>query len=725
MTAPRVCRLDFETRSRIDLKKRGTYVYAADPSTEVLMASYSFDDGATIRRWRMGEPCPADLAAHVKAGGEIHAWNAQFERLIWWNCLRDWPRPKLEQFKCTAAVARALSLPGSLDRIGQALQLPAQKSREGTRLINLFSVPQADGSFTPVHEVDTDTGFYTWHPEFERFHDYCDQDVRTEGSAARQMIPLSTAMWAAYHLGERINDRGIRIDIVSAYAALRIVQQSKEAVDAELFRLTDGAVERHSQGARLVAWLQSRGVPAEKAARQDLEVLLEDPDTPDDARLAMTLRLLASKAAVSKLNTMLARVSKDGRSRGNFLWHGAGTGRFSSLGWQAHNLARPRIIFAKAAPDPGTLFRAIRHGDASLLPFLYGDELGKPMHLLADAMRSFLWADPGKELMVADYSGIEGALTAWFCREEWKLEAMHELLTPAGKKKPDMYLRAAGGIFGVPAESIPKSDDRRQIGKVSELSLGYEGGVSAFYSMARNYGLDLSAAYVPVWAAASDERRAGAEKRLKESTTKGHAATKLLSREAWLAAELVKVGWRATHPAIVEGWKILKNAAAEAVENPGTRVAGLGATFLVQRGFLWCLLPSGRVLAYGSPSIRDVEVPWADQTKPRDQREKQPAVTVLGTTGGKLKRYALYGGLLMENIIQALAWDILNRGMHNAERLGYATIMHIHDEVVAEVPRGWGDEDEFKAALLDLEPWCTDLPLGVGDIHRMKRYRKA
>jgi DNA polymerase len=714
MSAPRVCRLDFETRSRIDLIKRGTYVYAADSSTEVLMASYSFDDGATIRRWRIGQPCPDDLAAHVKAGGEIHAWNAQFERLIWWHCLPGWPRPKLEQFKCTAAVARALSLPGSLDKIGQALQLPAKKDKEGSRLIKLFSVPQPDGSFTPPEG-----------PEFERFHDYCDQDVRTEGAAAKQMIPLSNKEWAAYHLGERINDRGIRIDTQSAFAALRIVQQAKEAADSELFRLTDGAVEKHSQGARLVAWLQSRGVPAEKAARQDLEALLEDPDTPDDARLAMTLRLLASKAAVGKLNTMLTRVSRDSRSRGNFLFYGAGTGRFSSLGWQAHNLARPRIIFAKASPEPATLFRAIRQGDASLLPLLYGDELGKPMHLMADAMRSFLWADPGKELMVADYSGIEGALTAWFCREEWKIEAMAELLTPEGKKKPDMYLRAAGGIFGVPAESIPKSDDRRQIGKVSELSLGYEGGVSAFYSMARNYGLDLSAAYVPVWAAASDERRANAEKRLKESTTKGHAATKLLSREAWLAAELVKVGWRATHPMVVEGWKILKNAAAEAVENPGVRVAALGVTFLVQRGFLWCLLPSGRVLAYGAPSIREVEVPWADQTKPKSEREKQPAVTVLGTSGGKLMRYALYGGLLMENIIQALARDILVHGMHNAERLGYATIMHVHDEVIAEVPRGWGDEAEFKAALLDLEPWCTDLPLGVGDIHRMKRYRKA
>ena len=994
------CSLDFETRSQVDLLKRGHAIYFEHPSTDALMASYRIN-GGPVGRWRLGQPIPADLLGYVKAGGRIYAWNASFERWCWNKIMvprHGWPPLPLRQFVCTMSTARALGLPGSLDLIAPALGLPVAKDKAGKKLIKMFSLPREDGTFRDPSG-----------PEFEAFHDYCDQDVLTEDAARERMISLSDAELEVYWLSEIINDRGIGIDRASIHQAQKIIDAVRSTADPEMQRITSGAVETCGQVGKLVEWITSQGVPLDSAGRADLDDLLLRDDLPDAVREAAALRLVVSKSSVGKLETMLARTSVDGRSRHCFVYHSAGTGRFSATGWQAHNLPRPRSVFAKADLDVDVAMDVLRLGEADALPFLYGPVLGKPLHLIADLLRSFVTAAPGHELMVADYSGIEGAVGAWFCREHWKIDAMRELLAPGGDRLPDLYIRAAGGIFGVPASSIGKKDDRRQIGKVAELScftagtkvlthrgvcnieavsaddllwdgvewvahqgvieksarpvvdadgIGvtpdhlflagqawlpasqlvscadamsralatgsealrslapntvqaadwlpsrcaatagqrakahsaisspddrlaarraeskplqpsesgisdtttswptthtatgcsaaspqrstaaptrttaptaitagaayvfsgvqtderflrtwsrfrdgmrqawnwiastltedtsraisvsspssrtsrtgepsaacnansmrhvpvfdilnagprnrfvifsrsgaflvhncqYQGGVSAFYAMSRSYSLDLNKAYTSVWAAASDDRREKAAEKYEESKKKGHAATKQLSREAWLAAEIVKVGWRATHPAIAESWKLLQDACFAAVEQPGEKFTVLGATFLVAHGFLWLRLPSGRVLAYGAPSVREVVVPWADMTVPAPKRERAPAVTVLGTEKGRLARYPLYGGLLLENIVQAVARDILVHGMANVEHAGYPVVMHVHDEVISEVPIGAGSDDDYTRLLLDLPPALADIPLGLGKVERMRRYRKA
>lgn len=710
------CSFDFETRSRIDLLTRGAWIYAEHESTDALLASFRFN-GGPVQRWRPGQPMPPDLLAWVRAGKPIYAWNASFERLIWNHVMTQrygWPRLPLRQFRDTASIARALSLPGSLENIAKALDLPAQKDKRGKALIKAYSIPQEDGTFRPLLGDD-----------LEAFHAYCDQDVLVEDAARERMVPLSDAEWEVYWMSERINNRGIGIDRTTCHGALRIIDQARDSADEQIHRITGGAVETSGQVARLVDWIRKRGVAVESAAKTDLEAVRDDPAIPDDVREVIDLRLLASKSSVGKVETMLARTSPDGRSRHCFIYHSAGTGRFSSVGWQAHNLPRPRKEFAKAKVDLDVAAGAIRVGEADLLPMLYGDVVGKPLHFVSDMLRSFLVPAPGCELIVADYSGIEGAVTAWFCGEEWKLAAMRELLTPEGESLPDLYIRTAAGIYGVPAGSIDKEDARRQTGKVSELSMGYQGGVSAFYAMSRNYELVLEEVYGPVWNATPDERREAALKRHAECTKKGHASTKQLSEKAWLAAELVKVGWRAVHPAIQSSWKMLQDACFEAVESPGDKVHAFSATFLVANGFLWLRLPTGRVLAFAAPRVREITAPWADMNEPPPKREKMPAVTVLGTEKGKLTRYALYGGLLLENIVQAVARDIMVFGMMNAERLGYPTVLHVHDEAVAEIPIGFGSDDEYRTALLTLPPGCEGLPLGVGKIHRLARYRKA
>jgi len=748
--------IDFESRSDVDIKKFGVYIYMASPHTKPLMASYKINGGPT-RRWRPGEPCPRDIVEHVEAGDTVSAHNNQFERLLWQCILTPkygWPKLRTEQCRCTAATAAAMALPRSLDGLGAALDLPVQKDKEGTRLIRKFSIPRK-----PRKDEDPN-GLY-WnepedHPEdFERFHDYCDVDVETEADADRRMVPLSDYEQDLWIIDQRVNDRGIRIDRTSALAAINLAEKAKRLLDAAMREATNGFVKKCSEPGKLVEWVKNQGVDMASAAKAEIEELLEYEDLPAHVRKAILIRQEAAKTSVAKLTAFMQRAGADGRIRGAFLYCAAGTGRWSSVGAQLHNLPRPRKEFGDADIRLDVLFDFIRFEDPELLKFMYGDELGKTLWLLSDAIRGFLWAAPGHDLLVADYSGIEGAVAAWFADEEWKVDYLHLLQSEQGKKMPDLYRVAAAGIFNTTTDDIPKSDTRRQVGKVSELSLQYQGGPGAFRSMARNYSLKLAPIYPIVWEASTPERKDKALKRYKNACDRKEPITKLLNREEFLAAEIVKIGWREKHPAISASWSALEDAARAAVERPGAVIKCLKVEYLVARSFLWCRLPSGRCLAYGSPKlkrqvwvkIKQEDGSWseASETMALDEAqlaEKRGAVAIMRDKDGALnmaksavtalgvnsvtkkwERFALYGGLAFENIVQAIARDLLANGIKKAEAAGYPVIGHVHDEILTEVPRGFGDVAEFEALICELPAWAAGLPLTASG-WRGKRYRK-
>lgn len=561
------------------------------------------------------------------------------------------------------------------------------------------------------------------HPEdAERYRLYCDRDVETEAAADARMVPLSASEQETWLLSERINDRGIRIDMRSVRAGLALAGKALAAVNAELHEITAGRVDTINQVQALKGWLIEQGVPVEKLGAADVVDLLDLDDLTPIARRALELRQEA-KSSVAKLDAFVDRVSADDRARGAFLYHAAGTGRWSSTGIQLHNLPRPRKVYEDAELDTRVLFEAIRTAEPDWLRFLYGDDLGRPLHLLADAIRGFLWAAPGHDLIACDYSNIEGRVAAWLAGEAWKVSAFRQ----ADDGGPGVYEQTAAGIFNCAVADIGKKDPRRQVGKVAELALGYQGGVAAFHSFSRLYYLKLEPILPTVWASSSAERRERAEERYEECLERKEATTQRMTREAWLAAELVKVGWRVSHPAITATWKELEQAARDAVEQPGVVVrACMGRiAYVVKGGFLWCRLPGGRCLCYGKPQIRDVEAPWADKTQEPEKREKRPCVTVLGVDSATKRwlRYPLYGGLIFENVVQAIARDILTDGMKRCEAAGYPIVLHVHDEAVAESARGWGSVAEMKALLCDVGPVYEGLPI-VSDGWRGKRYRK-
>lgn len=693
--------LDVESRSTVDLRKTGAYVYWESPETHLWCACFAFDD-EPVQDWLPGQPCPPRIAEHVAAGGIISAWNAAFERLAWNHCLgprHGWPVPALEQFDDTAAAAAAMSLPRALGQAAAALGTAEQKDDAGHRLMMQMAKPRR-----PRKGEDPDAVLWWDEPEkIERLVSYCRKDVEAERAIRKLLVPLSDAERAVYLFDQRMNDRGVRIDLDLVHSLVRIADDARKVLDKRMKEATSGAVTACSQVARLTEWLQGQGVPVDSLAKAAIEEMLGLVDLPDAARKAIEIRKEAAKTSTAKLNAMVNCACSDGRAKGLHLYHGAGTGRWAGRLIQTQNMTRG----TGTVKIPEHAVVDFLPGDADWIDFVYG----APMSAVSDMLRACITASEGHRLLVADYASIEGRVTAWLAGEADELEAYR--LNDAGLG-PGIYEIAASGIFNVPAEEVTKP--QRQVGKAATLALGYQGGVVAFKSMADIYNIDMAPVYDilrPITDPGVWERAA---ERYEDCLKRGDTGTDLLTRSAWIASEVTKVQWRARHPETVALWHGLEDAARQAVYEPGTVHTYRGISYIVRRGFLWCRLPSGRCLAYGAPAIRDQKTPWGSTTK---------SVTALGVDSvtKKWRRFALYGGLATENCVQAIARDLLAHGMLVADKAGYPIVMTVHDEAVADVPDGFGSLKDFEAKLCDLPDWAAGIPL-IAEGYEAQRYKK-
>jgi DNA polymerase len=253
-----------------------------------------------------------------------------------------------------------------------------------------------------------------------------------------------------------------------------------------------------------------------------------------------------------------------------------------------------------------------------------------------------------------------------------------------------------------------------------------------------------------VWDAADDVARNKASKRYERClVAKDKQKAGILPREVWIACDIVKVAWRQANPRIVAAWEALEDAARDAVRNPGAKFQALGkVSYLFAQGFLWCRLPSGRCIAYAAPRLKDQvwarerleDGSWAEQAETMDREEAEklavigkvkidgptkPKITALGvdSTTQKLVRYPLYGGLYMENLCLAIERDILVHGMRGVEAAGSPVVMHVYDELTAEVPRGFGSLAEVVEIMCRLPAWAEGLPIAA-EGWRGKRFRK-
>lgn len=446
--------IDVESRSAADLRKTGAARYFEDPSADVLCAAWCVDDGP-VGTWVRGQPCPPEIAAHVAAGLPIAAWNASFEMWGWKYVLgpkHGWPVPALTQWVDTMAQAAAMSIPQSLDGAAQALAMEQQKDKDGMRLIRKFSIPRK------AKKGEAPGLLYWTNPEdapedFAAFVAYCANDVVVERAIRNKLVPLSDYEQRVWALTLRMNDRGVHLDMPLVDALQRVAEQAKARLDKEMLQATSGAVSACSQVAALTRWLQTQGVDADKLNKNAIEDLLSS-DLPEQARRAVELRKEAAKTSTAKLDAMQAAVCRDDRARGLHLYHGAGTGRWSGRLIQTQNMPRG----TGTVKEPEDAVDDMLTGDARWIELVYG----KSMSAVSDMLRSCITASPGNRLLAADYSSIEGRVTAWLAGEQDEIDAYraNDAGTGAG-----IYEIAAGGIFNVDPSRVTKP--QRQVGKAA------------------------------------------------------------------------------------------------------------------------------------------------------------------------------------------------------------------------------------------------------------------
>jgi DNA polymerase len=686
---------DFETRSALDLKKVGAYVYAMHPSTDVWCMSYSVDDGP-VKLWVPGDPVPKeffDCASQPNWLAMAH--NDAFESVIEHYIMSaryGFPIIPLEKHRCTMAMAYAMALPGSLEEAAAALGLSVQKDMAGRRLMLQMSKPRRK-------EFCEENGWkYTWWDDADRLRrlgEYCIQDTIVEVQLSKRLMTLRPLEQQLWMLDRQINDRGVFVDKDLCNKALQVVEKTQKILNQEMKEITKGAVESCAAVSALVTWLQSKGYAVEAVNKETVTEMLGGWDLMPEVRKALELRQESAKTSTAKVKKMLEMTAEDGRVRGNLQYHGAGTGRWAARGVQLQNLPRPSIDCVTEAIET-----ILTSGSPELINLLYGP----PLSVISDCIRGMIKAPDEHQIMAADFSNIEGRGIAWLAGQHDKLDAFRAY---DRKQGPDLYLVAAGGIFGIePGAAKPY----RQIGKVAELSLGYQGGPPAFAKMAGNYGLKIGDQFEVIWDAA---QRIHQEKAMEGWYKRGNKSG--MDQNSWLAAETIKVAWRDANPKIVQYWWDLEQAAINAVKNPGGKFIVGNVAYKMSGSFLWCQLPNGRCLCYPYPRLKEVEVPWG----------KKDAVVYKCVDGmtRKWQDKAFYGGLAAENITQAIARDLMAEAMLRLNAAGYPPIITIHDEIICEIPKDFGSLEEFSALMCELPEWAKGLPVSA-EAWCGERYRK-
>ncbi len=347
--------LDFETRSPTDLKRTGVYRYVEDPHTAIWLFAYRFRHGP-ILQWRPGQSAPDRLLEHIAAGGWVKAHNAAFERIVWNVVLRRtpgcerWPRLTIQQMDCSMARALAIHLPGDLDTLGAVLNIMHQKDKEGHALMMKLAKPRKPTKTCPL-PLGADYLWWDAPENIDRLGLYCEGDVAAETDIDDRLPPLSVAEREIWELDQVINDRGIALDASSIERCVAVLEVAQQRANARMSELTSGEVTKCTEAARIVSWLQRRGLPADSIAKDEHKALLQWCDVLGDDLAADVIRLRATngKSSTAKFDRMLEVKCADNRARGLLRYHRAPTGRWGGEFIQPHNL--PRVDEDEELPD--------------------------------------------------------------------------------------------------------------------------------------------------------------------------------------------------------------------------------------------------------------------------------------------------------------------------------------------------------------------------------------
>lgn len=674
--------IDIETFSSVDLKTCGGYKYAASPDFEILICCYKIDDEPT-RKLDLDNEIETEAfidmlldPAYLKT-----AFNAPFERV----CLSYWVRKKLkgptlwkflppDQWACTMAKSYLAGMQGGLDVVAGILKV-GHKMPEGKTLIRYFCVPCAP---TKANKHRTRNYSFDDVEKFARFEAYCMEDVELEYRIRKilKAFPEPDTERALWVLDQKINDRGIKMDRLFIENAIEIDRLNSDRLLQEMIELT--GVNNPKSVPQLKKWLEAEiEEEIDGLGKDKLPAILKKFDS-NTIHKFVSLRQQTSKTSIKKYEAMLRCMDTEDVVRGLFQFCGASrTRRWAGRLLQPHNLRKSEV----KEEDLHLARNMVKRGDIEGLAMCYQDEKCNIVYpwetitvpdIISQLIRTAFIPRIGNRFLVSDFSAIEARVIAWLAGEKWRLDVF------SGHGK--IYEASAAAMFHIPIEQVTKGSTYRQRGKISELALGFNGGVGALARM------EIS-------------NKIPDHLRIPENEKQG-----------------VVDAWRAASPRICALWYVMDVCSKEAVYNPGTVVnvetivpdwhkvaAGIHIkvpiSFQVKNHVLFMTLPSGGKLCYLRP--RMVEGKYGE------------VISYEGMEADSKRwgRVETYGGKLTENAVQAIARDLLAGGMLRVDAAGYDIALHVHDEVVADMPLSDGELKEVNSLLAILPDWAAGLPM--------------
>lgn len=651
MTFSKILHIDLETFSSVDLAKCGLYKYAESDDFRILLFGYAYDDGPVKVIDVTNEDIPIPLRVDIADPKVLKvAHNANFERvcLSQYLCSKGHYLPP-DQWKDTMIMASEQGYPASLAQLGPALGLSEDETKldTGRRLIQYFCKPckptKTNGGRTINSPKDA--------PEkWKLFIEYNRRDVIAERAIwdkLNHMTPIKPSEWAYWYIDQRINDRGIQIDMdmVSTIESYGTHHSNDLMARAKLLT----GLENPRSIVQLKGWIEEKeGHKVDTLRKSAIDDMLEREDIQPETREMLELRKELGKTSVKKYDAFTRSVCLDGRVHGCFQFYGGRTGRWAGRLIQPQNFPKPKF------DDLDTARSLVKESNWDVLEMLYPSM----NDVFSTLIRTVIIPKPGCAFAVADYSAIEARVIAWLTRETWRMKVF--------EKGGDIYCASASQMFGVPVVKHGVNGELRQKGKIAELALGYGGGIPAM----KNFGAD---------------KLGMSEKEMQETVDR----------------------WRRSSPHIHKYWYTLGHAFEGAIQ---------GETVTLDRNMMcfrhgnqvYIRLPSGRNIAYVNPRIKDGHIEF----KGLNQAHKWTTITT-------------WGGKLTENVVQAIARDCLAETFQRCDRAGIPIVMHVHDEIICEVPTPQKDEAYKKILDIMATPieWAPGLVL-KGDGFTSSYYKK-
>lgn len=653
--------LDSETRSTKPLELSGAIEYAKHPSTSIFCLGYQIDD-AKPKLWIPERaPIPAELLdAFVRA--TLVAHNAAFERAITRWCLTRYFNPAgftyrvlvgashPSRWRCLAAKAAMCSLPRALDGAGLAMKLTTQKDATGHKLIKKYSKPRKPSKHNP-------SPWWTDKDDLRGIYRYCLTDIKAEKELDNALPHLSPYEQQVWELDQKINDRGIRIDVPAVKRILTLVNEETALITRKTRELTRGEIDNPSKRAKVLHWVNERNARMSNLQAATIRDRLLDDDLKPEVRSMLEYRQGGSKTSVAKYHKMLEAVGSDHRARELLLYCGTiPTARWSGKRIQPHNFPRPTV------KEPGqdhfnsdnAIEIALAQGRDGLADW-YGET--KVMDVLVSIIRGMLIASLGHILFCADFAAVEARLAFWVAEHTEGIEAFNQ--------KRKLYEEMANEAFDIPIEQITKNSIERFVGKESVLGC--------------QYGLG--------WA-----------KFLRNCHQKG---VKQVTPE--MAKRAVYTYRRIHHP-LPAFWGKIEQACIQAIAHPDRRYTVTKVKVYMAGPWLNIRLPSGRRLRYFKPRIT---------TKRLASGRMVPEIRYW-TVNQKTSQWteeAIWGGVFTNHIVQGIARDLMVNGVMNIENAGYRFLLSVHDEGLGEKEKGLGSVEEFVTLMTTLPGWAEGAPI--------------